>query len=331
MSNLNSKQIQLASRPQGTPISDNFKLATVELPTPGDGEVLVKNLFVSVDPYMRGRMNDAKSYVPPFQIGQAMEGGAVGEVVESNVPELKAGDLVLSNLGWRDAFVSSGKGLKKLDPSVKPLSAYLGVLGMTGLTAWAGLKITEAKAGDVVFISGAAGAVGGVAGQIAKQRGCIVMGSAGSAEKVKMLSEELGFDKAFNYKDGLQQLAELAPDGIDVYFDNVGGDHLQAAIAAMRPHVRIACCGAISQYNNSKPAPGPSNLALLIGKRVTMTGFIVSDWSKYSDDFAKEVGGYLKAGKLKLQETVVEGIENAPKAFIDMLSGGNTGKMLVKI
>jgi NADPH-dependent curcumin reductase CurA len=273
-------------------------------------------------------MNDAKSYVPPFQIGQAMEGGALGEVVESCFDGLAVGDVVLSNYGWRDGFVASGKELRKVD---KPMSAYLGALGMTGMTAWAGLRIAEAKAGDVVFVSGAAGAVGGVAGQIAKQRGCSVIGSAGSAAKVKLLTEELGFDAAFNYHEGLDQLAKLAPDGIDVYFDNVGGDHLQAALDALRPHGRIALCGAISRYNASTPPAGPTNLALMIGKRLTMTGFIVSDWASHTEEFLQEAGGYLATGKLKLKETVVEGIENAPRAFIDMLAGGNVGKMLVKI
>ena len=328
---MQSRQIQLKSRPQGLPKPENFQLAEVELAAPGPGEALVRNHFISVDPYMRGRMNDTKSYVPPFQIGQAMEGGAVGEVLESTDPSLSKGDVVLSNYGWRDTFVASVKELKKVDASFKPLSAYLGVLGMPGMTAWVGLKITNAKAGDVVFISGAAGAVGGVAGQIAKQRGCRVIGSAGSDEKVKLLTTELGFDAAFNYKNGLEALHELAPEGIDVYFDNVGGDHLQAALNALKPHGRIAACGAISRYNDLEPKPGPNNLFMMIGKRLTMTGFIVSDWSEHTGEFVKEVGGYLASGKLKLKETVVDGIDQAPQAFISLLTGVNIGKMVVRI
>jgi NADPH-dependent curcumin reductase CurA len=331
MSILQSNQIHLASRPQGRATADNFQLSQVELEGPTEGQVAVRNLFVSVDPYMRGRMNEAKSYVPPFQIGQAMEGGALGEVIESRFDGLTAGDVVLSNYGWRDTFVCGGKEMRKVDKQVKPLSAYLGVLGMPGMTAWVGLKIAQAKSGEVVFISGAAGAVGSVAGQIARQRGCRVIGSAGSAEKVKLLTEELGFDAAFNYKEGLAKLETLAPDGIDVYFDNVGGEHLEAALNSLRPHGRIAACGAISRYNDSRAAAGPGNLALMIGKRLTMTGFIVSDWSEHTGQFIQEVGGYLASGKLKLKETVVEGIANAPKAFLDLLAGGNVGKMVVKI
>ena len=331
MTTVKSRQVQLLSRPQGAPTADNFQVAEVDLKPPEQGEVLVRNLFLSVDPYMRGRMNESKSYVPPFPIGGAMEGGALGEVLESKFPQLLPGDLVVSNYGWREAFVASGPELRKVDPSVQPVSAYLGLLGMTGMTAWVGLKITQAKAGEVVFISAAAGAVGSVAGQIARQRGCRVIGSAGSAEKVRLLKEELGFDEAFNYKDGLDQLSALAPDGIDVYFDNVGGDHLQAALDALRPHGRIAACGAISRYNEASPSPGPSNLANMIGKRLTMTGFIVGDWSEHTAEFAQEVTGYLRSGKLKLRETVVEGIANAPQAFMQLLTGGNVGKMVVKL
>ena len=330
-SNFQSQQIQLVSRPSGAPKVENFQLVRVPLKPPALGEVLVANRYVSVDPYMRGRMNDAKSYVPPFALDRPLEGGAVGEVLESNCEGFSVGDVVLSSFGWRDAFVCSGKELKKVEKGVPSLSVYLGVLRMTGMTAWVGLRITRAKAGDVIFVSGAAGAVGSVAGQIAGQRGCRVIGSAGSAEKVKLLTDELGFASAFNYKQGLEQLGKLAPEGIDVYFDNVGGDHLQAALEALRPHGRVACCGAISKYNDAKPTPGPSNLFQIIGKRLTLTGFIVGDWSEYHEEFIQEVGGYLSSGKLKLKETVVEGIESAPQAFVDMLTGKNVGKMLVKM
>jgi NADPH-dependent curcumin reductase CurA len=328
-----SREIQFASRPRGWPTADNFSLVETEVPPPAEGQVRVRNLYMSVDPYMRGRMNDVKSYVPPFQVGQTLDGAAVGEVVESRAEGLAPGDIVLSGRGWRESFLASAGEVRKVDRDVRPLSSYLGVLGGTGLTAWVGLKLAEVKAGDRVFISAAAGAVGSVAGQLAKLRGCRVVGSAGSPEKVRMLVEELGFDAAINYKDGdlLQQLNAAAPDGIDVYFDNVGGEHLEAAIWAMRNFGRIAACGAISQYNDEKPRPGPSNLHSIIGKRLTIKGFIVSDWLNQRPEFLKEVSGYLAAGKLKMKETVVEGIENAPRAFLDLLRGENVGKMVVKL
>lgn len=331
MSILKSKQVQLITRPAGTPTTAYFGVAEVNVEPTLGSEVLVRNLYISVDPYMRGRMNDSHSYVPPFAIGKAMEGGALGQVVESNYSNLAVGDLVLSNYGWRESFVAPGSELQKVDKTVEPHSAWLSVLGMTGMTAWVGLKIADVKAGERVFISAAAGAVGSVAGQIAKQRGCTVIGSAGSPEKVKLLTDELGFDAAFNYKEGLDQLAKLAPDGIDVYFDNVGGDHLQAALESLRPHGRIACCGSISKYNDTTPTPGPSNLMNMIGKRLTMTGFIVSDWAEHRAEFETEMAAYMKSGKILLRETVVEGIDNAPAAFIELLAGGNIGKMIVKI
>jgi NADPH-dependent curcumin reductase CurA len=329
-----SREIRLASRPKGWPTADNFTLAQVELPPPAEGKVLVKNLFMSVDPYMRGRMNDVKSYVPPFQVGQPLEGAAVGEVIESNAPGIQAGDVVTSNLGWRERFVASGGEVRVVDKTVKPLSAYLGVLGTTGLTAWAGLTLFDVKPGDRVFISAAAGATGSVAGQLAKQRGCRVIGSAGSPEKVKMLVDELGFDAAFNYKDGdlLGQLKKAAPGGIDVYFDNVGGDHLEAAISAMRVHGRVIACGAISKYNEAAPSPGPRNLEpLVISKRLTIKGFIVIDFYDRIGEFMKEVGPLIASGTLKTRETVKHGIENAPKAFLDLLHGENVGKMVVAL
>jgi len=332
-----SREIQLASRPQGHATRDNFKLVETELPEPGDGEVLVRNLFLSVDPYMRGRMNDVPSYVPPFQIGKPLEGGAVGEVVASRAEGFAAGDFVSSNLGWREAFVAPARELHKVDPSVQPLSIYLGALGAPGFTAWVGLNLVDVKAGDRVFISAAAGAVGSIAGQLAKQRGCRVVGSAGSEAKVRFLLEHLGFDAAFNYKDFshegslVKALNAAAPDGIDVYFDNVGGDHLEAALSALRRNGRIIACGAISRYEDETPPPGPRNLALMIGKRLTMKGFIVMDWFHQFNDFLADVGLLVAAGKLHCRETVVEGIENAPQAFLDLLQGGNVGKMIVKL
>jgi NADPH-dependent curcumin reductase CurA len=294
---------------------------------------MVRNLYMSVDPYMRGRMNEGKSYVPQFEIGMPMEGSAIGEVIESRVKAFKEGDIVTSNYGWREYFVAVPKELHHVSREIQPLSVYLGVLGMTGMTAWAGLKMMDVKAKDVVYISGAAGAVGCTAGQLAKLRGCRVIGSAGSVEKIKYLREECGFDVAFNYKTGniLESLNMAAPDGIDVYFDNVGGAALDAALSALRTHGRIIACGGISGYNEIKPIPGPSNLFNMITKRLTMKGLIVRDWLDSQDMFEQEVGAYFRAGKLKNKETVVIGIENAVEAFLGLFKGKNLGKMVVKL
>ena len=328
-----SREIRLASRPNGIPTAANFSRAQTELKTLPDQQVLVRNLCMSVDPYMRGRMNDRKSYVPPFEIGKALEGGAVGEVIESRAKEFKVGDAVVSNFGWREYFIASPKDLHPVSRAVQPLSVYLGALGMTGMTAWAGLHLVKVEAGDVVYISGAAGAVGNVAGQLAKIRGCKVIGSAGSMEKVKFLREECGFDIAFDYKTGpvVEQLKVEAPDGIDVYFDNVGGEALEAALSMLRVHGRIIACGGISGYNEEKPRPGPSNLFNITTKRLTMKGLIVRDWLDRQGEFEKEVGGYLQSGKLKNKETVVEGLDQAEEAFIGLFKGQNIGKMVVKL
>ena len=333
MTNLMSREIRLASRPRGVPTAANFTLERTKLEPLEDQQVLVRNLFMSVDPYMRGRMNAGKSYVPSFELGKPLEGGAVGEVVESRAREFKLGDAVVSNFGWREYFIASPKELHPVSCDVKPLSVYLGALGMSGMTAWAGLNLVEVKAGDVIFISGAAGAVGNVAGQLAKLRGCRVIGSAGSQEKVRYLREECGFDVAFDYKVGpvLEQLNLEAPDGIDVYFDNVGGETLEAALSALRVHGRIIACGGISGYNEEKPRPGPSNLFNMITKRLTMKGLIVRDWLSRQGEFEKQVGGYFRAGKLKNKETVVEGLDQAVNAFIGLFEGKNTGKMVVKL
>ncbi len=328
-----SREIRLASRPKGIPTAANFMLAEAKLEPPPDQHVLVRILFMSVDPYMRGRMNDRKSYVPPFAIGKVLEGGAVGEVMESRAKEFKIGDIVVSNIGWREYFIAAPKDLHAVSREHQPLSVYLGALGMTGMTAWAGLNLLDVKAGDVIYISGAAGAVGHVAGQLAKLRGCKVIGSAGSMEKVKFLREECGFDIAFDYKTGpvVEQLQVEALDGIDVYFDNVGGESLEAALSSLRVHGRIIACGGISGYNQAKPPPGPSNLFNITTKRLTMRGMIVSDSLGRRDEFEKEVGGYLQSGKLKNKETVVEGIEHAVSAFIGLFDGKNIGKMVVKL
>ena len=288
---------------------------------------------MSVDPYMRGRMNEGKSYVPAFELGEPLSGGAVGEVVESRAEEYKSGDVVTSMYGWREFFQSPPGELHLVDREVNPLSVYLGALGMTGMTAWAGLNLVEVKSGDVIYISGAAGAVGNVAGQLAKLRGCHVIGSSGSPEKLKFLMDECGFDEVFNYKTApvLEQLNRAAPDGIDVYFDNVSGECLEAALSALRVHGRIIACGGISGYNGRTPQPGPTNLFNMTTKRLTMKGLIVGDWLSSKTEFEKEVGGYYRTGRLKNKETVVEGIEQAPAAFIGLFGGRNIGKMVVKL
>jgi NADPH-dependent curcumin reductase CurA len=328
------REIQLAARPQGEPSESDFRLVEVHVPDPGPGEVLVRNQWMSVDPYMRGRMNDTRSYVPAFALEAPMEGGAVGEVIASQADGFAAGDVVLHNLGWRDYAVAPAGTIRQLDTELAPAQAYLGVLGMPGLTAYVGLlDIAELREGDVVFVSCAAGAVGSLVGQIAKLRGHRVVGSAGTADKVGYLIDELGFDAAFNYNDGAvaELLGNAAPEGIDVYFDNVGGDHLEAAIGALRPRGRVALCGAISQYNSTEPPHGPRNLGLVIGKRLTLRGYIVSDHFGRMGDFAREVGGWLREGRIHHRETVVEGLAQAPQAFIGLLRGHNTGKMLVQV
>ncbi|HQW29141.1 MAG TPA: NADP-dependent oxidoreductase [Verrucomicrobiales bacterium] len=333
MPNITSREVRLASRPTGIPTAANFTVAETTLTPLQDQQVFVRNLFMSVDPYMRGRMNERQSYVPPFEIGKVLEGGAVGEVIASRVDEFKVGDVVTSRYGWREAFIAAPRDLHAVNKAVQPRSVYLGILGMPGMTAWAGLTMVEVKAGDVIYISGAAGAVGNVAGQLAKLRGCRVIGSAGSEEKVKRLLEECGFDAAFNYKTGpvLDQLKLAAPDGIDVYFDNVGGESLEAALSALRVHGRIIACGGISGYNEEKPKPGPSNLFNMTTKRLTMKGLIVGDWLNRQGEFEKEVGGHFQAGRLKSLETVVDGLDQAVAAFIGLFDGKNVGKMVVKL
>lgn len=326
-----NREIRLAARPEGEPGPEHFELAQAPMPEPGPGEVLVSNRWMSVDPYMRGRMWDRPSYVPPFQVGHALDGGAIGEVVGGE--GLPAGTLVLHNYGWREYAAFPVSQAMPIDTDLAPAQSYLGVLGMPGLTAFVGLiDIGGLREGDVVFVSAAAGAVGSLAGQIAKARGHTVIGSAGSAEKVAYLRDVLHFDAAFSYHDGpvAESLKRAAPDGIDLYFDNVGGEHLEAAIGALHQHGRVTLCGAISVYN-SATATGPANLTLAIGKRLTLRGFIVSDHFDRMAAFRAEVGPLLREGKVTARETIVEGLERAPEAFIGLLRGENTGKMLVRL
>jgi NADPH-dependent curcumin reductase CurA len=328
------REIRLKSRPTGLPTHDNFELASVELGAPGAGEVQVQNLWMTVDPYMRGRMNDVKSYAPPFQLGKAMDGGAIGQVVVSNDPALKAGDLVQSGFGWREGFNAPAGALQKLNPGALPVQAFLGAAGMPGLTAYAGLlKIAALKDGDVVFVSGAAGAVGAMVCQIAKAKGHTVIGSAGGADKLAYL-KSIGVDQVVDYKaetDLTAALAKAAPDGIDVYFDNVGGAHLEAALNNARMFARFAICGMISIYNATKPEPGPPNLAQLIGRNIRMEGFIVSHHFGMMPQYIADLTGWVAEGKVSWKETVFEGIDKAPDAFIGLFKGENLGKMLVKL
>ena len=330
-----TREIRLASRPAGRPVPENFRLAESTLPELQDGQILVRNLYISVDPYMRGRMNDVKSYSAPFALDAALDGGAVGEVIASRAEGRKVGDAVVHQLGWREYAVLDADATSVARTDLAPASAFLGALGMTGLTAYAGLlKVAEFKAGDAVFVSGAAGAVGSLVGQIAKAMGASrVIGSAGTPDKVARLLE-LGFDAAFNYHDGpvREQLEKAAgPAGIDVYFDNVGGEHLEAALAVLNVGGRVAMCGAIAQYNSTEPTPAPRNLMLAIGKQLTLRGFLVGGQRQHSGEFFENMSAWLADGSVRYDETVVEGLENAPRAFMDLLDGANTGKMLVRI
>ena len=331
---MKSREVHLVGRPPGMPTPDDFRVVEMDIADPGPGEVLVRNLFLSVDPYMRGRMRDRKSYVAPFGLGETMTGGAVGQVVESHVPGLLPGDHVLSNFGWREVFTCAGDEVTPLGEILAPASAYLGVLGMPGMTAYTGLfGAASLKDGETVLVSGAAGAVGSIAGQIAKIKGCRVVGTAGSAEKVRYLVDDLGFDHAFDYHEGppRQHIREGAPEGVDVFFDNVGGELLQAGIGAMREFGRIALCGAISMYNDTEAAPGPTNLPRAIGLGLNIRGFLVRHYRHMREDFLRDVSGWLADGQLTYRETIYEGIESAPDAFIGLFTGANIGKMVVRL
>jgi NADPH-dependent curcumin reductase CurA len=329
-----SREIRLASRPTGEPTDENFAFATADVGPPGDGEVLVKNTLMSVEPYMRGRMNDAKSYVPPFAVGEPLSGAAVGTVIASRAPEVPFGATVLHDRGWREFAVVPAKTARVIDTSQVPAETYLGALGGTGFTAWVGLRIiAEVKEGQTLFVSGAAGAVGSMVVQLAKRWGLRVIGSASSAEKVRVVREELGADAAFDYHDGAyKQLRALAPDGIDVYFDNVGGEQLEAAISATRDHARIVLCGAVSQYNAASPPPGPRNLGIAIQRRLRLQGFIVIDHLARFKEYVAEVAPLVARGEIKAPTTFVDGLDNAPAAFMQILRpNASVGKMVVRL
>ena len=330
-----SREVHLARRPKGRPVLSDFEIVTVTLDEPKAGEALIENLYMSVDPYMRGRMSDRPSYVPPFQIGSPLDGSAVGRVLVSRSDALAEGDHVLHRYGWRERVIAPAQDFEKIDPALAPVRAYLGVLGMTGLTAYVGLlDIGALREGETVFVSAAAGAVGSIACQIARIRKCAVIGSAGSEKKVEWLERVAQVRGAFNYKktgDLAGTVGILAPEGVDVYFDNVGGDHLEAALTNMKRRGRVVLCGMIGQYNASEPACAPRNLALAIGKRLTLRGFIVSDHADRRAAFLADMSGWLSEGQIQSEETIFHGIGAAPQAFIALFDGENLGKMIVEL
>ena len=337
-----SREWHLTRRPHGVPVDEDFDLVDIKLPKPRNGEILVANTFLSVDPYMRGRMNSAKSYIPPFELGQPMSGEAVGVVqqvgpgaADSNGSAIAIGDTVAHMLGWRTRSVVQANAARVLNTALAPAQAYLGVLGMPGLTAYVGLlRIGEFVEGERVFVSSAAGAVGSLVGQLARLKGAsLVVGSAGGPDKISWLLDEAGFNAAVDYKATpiRKGLAQAAPEGIDVYFDNVGGDHLEAAISALRPRGRAAICGMISVYNATESTPGPRNMPMIIGKRLTLRGFIVFDHADLRPQFEAEVGQWLADGQIIWRETMVDGIANAVNGFRDLMAGANTGKMLIRL
>jgi len=322
-----TREVQLLSVPKGKPRSENFTIKESTLSDPGENELLVKNIYMSVDPYMRGRMRMGAG---------ALGGGAVGKVIASENSHYSVGDYVLNQGSWHEYILSDGQGLEKIDATLAPISTYLGVMGMPGLTAYGGLLVTgEYKAGESVFVSAASGAVGSVVGQIVKIKGGKTVGSAGSDDKVRQLIEEFGFDHAFNYKtaDPLTELKKGVPDGIDVYFENVGGVQLEAALTHIRPYGRIPICGMIAHYNDDQGSitPGPMNLSETIYKFITLKGFVVSAFEGIKGEFRQEMSHWIKSGQMKYHETVLEGIDNAPNAFIGLFDGTNNGKMLVKL
>ena len=328
-----NRQVLFASRPTGWVSEDNFRVVESPLPSPAQGQVLVRNHWLSLDPYMRGRMDAAKSYAKGADLGEVMVGGTVGEVIESKSPKFKTGDMVAAALGWQQFGVSDAAALTKIDTSIAPASYYLGILGMPGVTAWMGLlEIAQPKEGETVVVSAASGAVGGAVGQIAKIKGCRAVGIAGGKAKCDYVTGELGFDACVDYKAGRldANLQIAAPAGIDVCFENVGGEIFDTVLRRLNPFSRVALCGLVSQYNLTEPY-AMKNLRYILVNRVRMQGFIVSDrfdlWPRAKSDLA----GWLKAGKLKCRESIAQGLEQAPKAFVGMLKGENFGKQLVKL
>ncbi len=331
---MTNHQFRLIARPQGEPKRNDFEYTEEEIPDVGEGQLLVKIEYISLDPAMRGWMNEGKSYIPPVGIGEVMRAGTVGEVLESRNPKFAAGDHVLGMFGVQEYALSDGKGVTKVDPALAPLPVYLGTLGMPGMTAYFGLlEVGEAKEGDTVVVSGAAGAVGQVVGQVAKIKGCRVVGIAGGAEKCRYVVDELGFHACIDYKnddlkDGLKQ---HCPKGVDVYFDNVGGDILDTVLTRLAPGARIAICGAISQYNNMETVKGPSNYMSLLVNRARMQGFVVFDYADRYMEAAMQMGQWMAQGKLKTREDIVEGLETFPETLLKLFHGENMGKLVIKV
>jgi len=329
-----ARQFRLAAVPSGLPKESDFLLEQAALAAPQPGEALVRTVYLSVDPYMRGRITGVRTYADPVKVGDVMVGGAVGQVVESRDANLLPGDFVAGYWGWRDHVVVPGEWLRKLDPKTAPVSTALGVLGMPGMTAYFGfLEICQPKAGETVVVSTAAGAVGSLVGQIAKIHGCRAIGIAGSDGKIRHIVDDLGFDAAFNYKttsDYIAKLRELCPNGIDCYFDNVGGVVSDAVFTLLNPFGRVSVCGQISQYNMQKPEPGPRLLGQILTKQLRVEGFIVTRFQDRWPQGIAQMARWIQEGKLRYREDIVEGFENTPRAFIDLLEGKNTGKMLVK-
>ena len=329
------RQIRLAARPTGYPRDDDFRIVESPVPEPGPGEFLVRVVYLSLDPYMRGRMSDARSYVPPVAIGDVMEGGIVGEVVRSNHPGFAVGDVVEGRLGWQEYALSSGKGVRRIDPALAPISTALGVLGMPGLTAYFGLlDVGQPKAGETVVVSAASGAVGGLVGQIAKLKGCRAVGMAGTDAKVRYLTEELGYDAGINYRTAPNLDAALqatCPGGIDVYFDNVGGRITEAVSRHVNMFARFVVCGLISQYNLTEPELAPRNERFVLVNRVRIQGFLVFDFAARYKEGLAQLAEWLRQGRLRYREDIVEGLERAPRALTDLLQGRNFGKMLVRV
>lgn len=334
MTELEIREFHLRRRPAGLPTAEDFAVVRRTLPEPGPGQVRVRNLYLSVDPYMRGRMSEAKSYAPPYQIGAPLDGGAVGRVEASAHPRFTVGDLVLSMQGWREGFLSDGRGLDRIDPALAPPRAFLGVLGMPGLTAYAGLlDVGKLGEGETVLVSGAAGAVGMVACQIARARACRVIGVAGSDAKAEWLREH-GIDRTINYRavPSLRRaIGEAVPEGVDLVFENVGGDHLEAALASCRTHARVVICGLISQYNATEAGPGLRNLREVLTRRLTVRGFIVTDHRHLLPEFHRAMAAWIREGRVRWTDTVVDGFERMPEAFLGLFSGANLGKMVVRL
>ena len=328
-----NRQILLKSRHEGAPSLDNFELTESPVREPGEGEVLTRTLYLSLDPYMRGRMSAAKSYAKPAEVGQPMVGGTVGEIVASPNPKYAVGDIVLGYGGWQEYALSTGAGLRKLDPAVAPVSTALGVLGMPGMTAYVGLlEIGQPRPGETIVVAAASGAVGSVVGQIGKIKGCRAVGIAGGAENCRFVTEELGFDACVDHRapDFAKQLEAACPNGIDIYFENVGGAVQQTVWPLLNDFARIPVCGLIAQYNATRPMPGPDMFSVL-RKRLLLHGFIVWDFAAKEADFLRDVSEWIRTGRLKYREDIVDGLENAPAAFLGLLQGKNFGKMLVRI